>query len=96
VEVVGLAVDGQVAVEADITQAIDDYMLNGEPFISGLSIPPRRDRITRSAISGLVDDVVSAANGIFTNVILKDAGVPIELSTLGTGQKAKSDGVTFL
>lgn len=96
VEVTGLVVDDTPSVEAQITQAVEDYMFDREPFITGLSVPPRRDRITRSAISGIVDDIVSAANGIFTTVILKDTAVPIELYTLGTGEKAKADSVTFL
>lgn len=96
VRVTGLLVDDLAGVQASITQAIEEYFLDREPFIEGLSILPRRDRITRSAIGGVVDDIVSASGGIFSAVILSQSGVNIELYSLGIGEKAKAATVTFV
>lgn len=65
-----LIVDDQPQTQTDITQGVSEYMLDREPFIAGLSVPPRRDRISNSGVSGLVEDIVSAANGVFSSVDL--------------------------
>lgn len=96
VRVLGLTVDNAGAVQTSIEEAVDEYLRDRAPFIEGLSIPPRKDQINRSAISGVVNDVVSAAGGFFTNVLLYVAGNPIELYFVGEGEKAKSGGVTFV
>ncbi len=93
--VAGLVVDNPGQVQADITSAIEEYFVEREPFIIGLSINPRRDRVTRSAIGGVVDDIVSAAGGIFSSVVLTQNTIPIQLYSLGIGEKTKSDTVTF-
>lgn len=72
--VAGLIVDDLAAVQASINEGVAEFMLDREPFIPGLSVPPRKDRVTRSAVGGLVEDIVSAANGIFSSVILKVVG----------------------
>lgn len=96
IRVTGLQVDNLASVQASITQAIEEYFLEREPFIEGLSILPRRDRITRSAVGGVVDDIVSANGGIFSSVILSQGGVNVELYALGIGEKAKAATVTFV
>lgn len=96
IRVTGLIVDNLAGVQAAITTAIEEYFLDREPFIGGLSILPRRDRITRSAVGGVVDDIVSAAGGIFSSVIVTQNAVNIELYSLGIGEKAKAATVTFV
>lgn len=96
VRVTGLIVNDLVGVRTQIEQAVDDYFKSREPFIDGLSVPPRRDRITRSALGGVVDDIVSAAGGIFSSVIVSQSGVNVELYSLGIGEKAKAATVTFI
>lgn len=96
VEVVGLIVDNQAVIEQNITDAVIEYFLSREPFISGLSIPPRKDIITNSAVAGVVDDIVSAAGGIFSGVTIELAAVPITVYSLGIGEKAKASSVTFV
>ena len=95
VEVQGLSVENEPEVRADISSALDKYFLDKAPFLVGLSIPPRIDRITVAAVSGVVDDVVSLANGVFTDVVLTKASVDTPVYTLGKGEKAKLTGVTF-
>lgn len=96
VQVTGLTVDNLAQVQSTITAAIEEYFLDREPFLEGLSVLPRRDRITRSAVGGAVDDIVSAAGGIFSSVIVTQAAVNIELYSLGIGEKAKASTVTFI
>lgn len=96
IRVTGLVVDSLAEVQTTITTAIEEYFLDREPFIEGLSVLPRRDRITRSAVGGVVDDIVSAAGGIFSSVIVTQNAVNIELYGLGIGEKAKAATVTFV
>jgi uncharacterized phage protein gp47/JayE len=96
VEVTGLDADDMTAAEDTIEQAVDEYLRAREPFIVGLSALPRLDRVTRAAISGVVDDAVSAVGGTITTVVLKLGGIPTEAHTLGQGEKAKLDSVSFL
>ena len=86
------------AVQADITAAVEEFFLTAEPFIPGLSIPPRLDQITRTRLSAIVEDIVTAAGGIFTSAIFQETGVPGSLTAyvLGEGEKAKAESVAFL
>lgn len=95
VNVAGLIVDNLAQVQADITTAVEEYFLDREPFIDGLSILPRRDRITRSGVGGIVDDIVNAAGGIFSGVTITQSTIDIQTYSLGIGEKAKVDSVTF-
>lgn len=96
IRVTGLIVDNLAQVQATITTAIEEYFLDREPFIEGLSVLPRRDRITRSAVGGVVDDIVSAAGGIFSSVIVTQSTINVELYSLGIGEKSKAATVTFV
>ena len=91
----GIVVDNLATVQANITTAVEEYFLDREPFINGLSLPPRRDRITASAIGGVVEDIVSAAGGIFNTVTVEEATVPFLIRTLGIGEKAKAASVSY-
>ena len=96
VNIYGLQVDYAADVKTQITQALQTYFFNREPFIIGLSALPRQDRVTRSALGGVVDAIVGSRGGIFSNVTLTLDGFPIELYTLNVGEKAKISGVNFL
>lgn len=93
-----LVVDNLAQVQADIEAALVDFYLEAEPFVDGLTIPPRKDRITRSALIGLVEDIVTAANGTFTTVIFNKTGIggSAEIYVLQEGEKAKSETVSFI
>ena len=83
--ITGLVVDDTVQTQADILQGVTEYFLEREPFIPGLSIPPRRDRITETGVGGIIEDIVSAAGGIFTNVDLT-INVPDLATSAATGE----------
>lgn len=96
VKVTDLLVSDLAAVRAQIEESLEEYFFAREPFIPGLSTPPRRDRITRSGVSGAVDDIVNASGGIFSAVLLELDGVEIGAYTLGVGEKAKLGSVTWV
>lgn len=83
--------------QTDITTAIDEYFLSRENFIVGLDFIPRKDRLTRSQILGIVEDVVTAAGGIFTTTTfnLTGLGGSIEAYVLLEGQKSKRVNIAF-
>ncbi len=95
VEVNGLNVDDPVTVQGQIETAVTEYMREREPFIIGLDFAPRLDRITASAIGGVVDDIVSAAGGVFASATLLQASIPLTEYTLGAGEEAKLLSITF-
>lgn len=87
----GLVVDNPASVQAQIQTAVSEFFITAEPFIDGLTVPPRKDRITRASLIGLVDDIVAADNGTFTTVIfnLTTVSGSIESYVLQQGEKAK-------
>jgi uncharacterized phage protein gp47/JayE len=95
VVVTGLVSDDLAQVRLDIADAVEAYFLSREPYIAGLSVPPRRDRITRSGVAGVVDDIVSADGGIFSDVTIELDSALVELYSLDAGEKAKAATVTF-
>jgi uncharacterized phage protein gp47/JayE len=96
VVVTGMAVEDVAAAEDAVEAAVDEYLRTREPFIVGLSVLPRLDRITHASISGIIDDVVSALGGSVAIVALKHGGESISAYTLQFGQKAKLGAVTYI
>ena len=96
VNVTGLVVDNQATVRQTITTAVTQYFLAREPFITGVSVPPRTDRITTTSVTGIVEDVVTLAGGVFTGVTLQRNSETVTTFTLGEGQKARAGTVTFV
>lgn len=82
-------VDNLAQVQSDITDALTEYFLAREPYISGLAVPPRKDIISSTAVNGVVDDVVSAAGGLFTGAVTKEGAATISQRALGQGEKSK-------
>jgi len=96
VRVSGLEVDDIAIVQANIITGVENYFLEREPFIVGLSILPRRDRITRTGVDGVVDDIVSASGGIFSGTQIELNSINIEAYSLGIGEKSKASTVVFI
>jgi len=99
VTVTGISgVSDLAAVQASITEGVTEYFLGREPYIPGLSAPPRRDRITSSGLGGIVEDIVTAAGGIFTSAQFFQTGLltPLNLYNLGEGEKSKVVNVNFI
>ncbi len=84
--------DNRIAVHA----AVDEHLRSLEPFIVGLSVLPRRDRVSRPAISGVVNDAVSAVGAVIDLVQLFEGVDEIQGRPLGDGEKAKCEVVSWL
>lgn len=95
VEIVNLIVDNLAEVQADLSEALTQYFLDREPFIFGISIPPSTNIITQSGVGGVVEDIVTAAAGIFSDVIVKQATITITQYSLGEGEKAKLGTLSY-
>jgi hypothetical protein len=85
----------EAGVKTTIQSALNDYFWSREPYIVGLSVPPRRDRITRAAVSGIVDTIVNAELGAVTSVEVKISGDDIAAYALDKGEKAKTGTVSY-
>lgn len=95
VEIQGLSVENEPDVRAEIESALTAYFLSRAPFLVGLSIPPRVDRITQTSVNGVIEDIVSLNNGVYTAVVLRRGATVTALYSLGKGEKAKLTGVTY-
>lgn len=83
---------GTAEAQAAIEQGVDEYLRSREPFIVGLSVLPREDRVTDAAVSGIVDGIVSSLGATVTTVNL----TPGPATTLTQGEKAKLGTVSYL
>jgi len=92
----GIVVDDLAAVEAAVILAVTQYFLAREPYIIGLGIPPRRDRITQGAVISIVDNIVSASGGVFDTVTVEESGTIVTIYELGIGEKAKAASIGFI
>lgn len=79
-------------IRAAIKEGADEHLRSREPFIVGLSSLPRVDRVTRAALSGIVDSIASAKGATISGVELLLSGIPTTAYTLSAGEKAKLDG----
>lgn len=94
VQISGLS--GPANLQEDITDAIRNYYLEREPFIVGLSILPRKDRVLESTLIGIVDSIVNATGGSCGPVLQYLDGAEAPSHTLSGGEKAKLGSITFL
>lgn len=69
-----------------IEEGLDEYLRSRKPFIVGLSVLPREDRITTGALAGIAHEIAAAEGASITNVIT----TPSQLSySLDHGELAK-------
>ena len=99
VSVSGLTSSDLASAQADIESALTEYFLSAEPFIAGLSIPPRKDGLTRVSISAIIENVAVAYGGSFSFASFYETSVgsgSLSAYTLGEGEKAKLGNVVFI
>lgn len=97
--VTGITGVGDLAqVQSDVTDAVTEYFAGVNPFIAGLSVSPRNDQITRTRVSAIVEDIVTAAEGTFTSAKFVQTGLNGNLANyiLGEGEKVKATNVIFV
>ena len=90
-EVTGLTPDTP-DLRTAIQEGVDEHLRSREPFIVGLSVFPRKDRITQAEIGGIVASIAHAAGASVAFVTLA-AG---QAQTLGQGEKAKLGNPTYV
>lgn len=96
ISIYNLVVNNISSVEQDIENGLKEFYFSREPFISGLSVPPRIDRISQPDAAGVVSDIVNAAGGTFDSLLVKIGGVVNTLYALQEGEKAKLGTVDFI
>lgn len=96
VQVTSLAVDDPVAVQAEISDALDFYFQQREPYIVGVSVPPAYDLVVATEVTGIVSQVVAAAGGTFDSLAVTESAVPVTVRQLVEGEKAKLGVVSYV
>lgn len=97
VEITGFDVDSEVEadVKEDIYNALDEYMEEREPFIEGLSLPPKKGKVTQSQVIGIVADIMNAQSGTFLTCIVSISSVISTNYSLLEGELAKFGTLTI-
>lgn len=85
----GLSSPDDIAAQAAIEDALTDYFLSREPWITGLSILPRLDIVSQSEMAGVVGRVAASVGGLVVSASLRQNGSEISLYSLQEGEKAK-------
>lgn len=89
IEVDGLEAPDPAATMTAISEGVDEWLRGREPFIEGLSVLPRKDRITQPEVAGVVAGIAAANGATYTSLTLKKAGIILTAYTLSHGEKAK-------
>ncbi len=83
------------ALEGQVEEALTNYYLEREPFILGLSVLPRKDRVLETSLVGIVDQIVSANGGSVGPITQTLSGPETPSYSLSFGEKAKLGTLTF-
>ena len=94
--ITGLSASDLAGAKAAIETAVDEYLRSREPYIVGLSILPRLDRVTVAAVSGVIDDAINAVGGSVTLVTMLLGVTVTPAYTLGHGERAKSGTFSYV
>lgn len=94
VDIAGFEATDEPTVLAAVEAGLDEFLRSREPYIVGLSILPRRDRVTQGAVAGVVNEIVEANGGSVGAVTLLQSGVTVQQYTLGAGELAKLGALT--
>jgi hypothetical protein len=94
VEVSGLEALDPSVVLAAMEVGVDEFLRAREPFIVGLSVLPRLDRVTQGAVAGVVNEIAEANGASVASVVLRRSGASIQQYSLGHGELAKLGTLT--
>jgi uncharacterized phage protein gp47/JayE len=83
--------DTKDAIEAGLT----DFFLDREPFITGLSRPPRKDFITTFLVGGVVGRIAASYSGHVLSVAVSVSSTAYDIYPLQEGEKAKLGTITW-
>jgi len=71
--------------QASVQSGVDEYLRSREPFIAGLSALPSTNRITQTAVAGVIETIVEATGESVASVTM----TPGPIYDLHNGEKAK-------
>ncbi len=94
VEIIGLELaEGSAVTLADVKSkieaALQDSLLDLEPFILGVSTLPPRDRVSSAAIGGVIYSVTEANGAFFGSYVVRIGGAVITTKVLTEGELTK-------
>lgn len=97
IEIIGLAAENLEDTKTAIEEGLTDYFKEREPYITGLSIPPRKDIISEYSVGGAVAQIAAANSGTIQSVVVSEGGAPIpdNIYYLQEGEKAKLGTITW-
>lgn len=93
--VVGLTATDVPDAQSKITDAVEEFLRGREPFIDGLSVLPRQDRVTTVIVAGVVDQAANALGASVASTDLRIGGTSVASYSLGQGEKAKLGSVSW-
>lgn len=96
ITVLGLDVENTARTQNSIQSSLEAYFLTLEPYIEGLSVLPKKDKVAVTTIAGIVDDIVREEGGVFTGVTLRLDTVIYNLYALAEGEKTKLGVLDYL
>ncbi len=96
VEIISLDVDDPADVESRINEGIENYILSREMYNEGLSVPPQKNRVEKSAIVSIVAPIVTGAGGTYDDLRLIENSVVIPFTTLVEGELAILGSVSYV
>lgn len=95
VEIQGLETETETETKAAIIAGLTDYFLEREPFINGLSLPPRNDIISQMQVGTTAAVIASGVGGGIARAIVRVSTTAYEHYYLQEGEKAKLGVVTW-
>jgi hypothetical protein len=97
VSIGGLVGEDLDTLKTNIETGLTDFFLDRDPWITGLSIPPRKDIITLADVMGVVGKIASASSGYAINYSMSVDSTPItDYYALQEGEKAKLGTLTWI
>jgi len=89
---VSLTEDG---LRPEITDAIENYFLDREPFLEGVSSGIRRDRVYVNSLSGIVQDICDLYGASFGRVVMRRNGSSTAVYALAEGELVRCLAVSY-
>jgi hypothetical protein len=89
VEIGGFEALDEATTLTEIEEGVDEFLRAREPFLVGLSVLPRLDRVTQGAVAGVVNEIAEANGASVAFVVLRKDGVILQQYTLAHGELAK-------
>lgn len=84
-----------IAYNSEIKTDLEEYMLEREAYIQGLSRLPKKDKITQSNIIGIVNSILNSNSETFLNAVIYESSVQTSSYTLNQGELAKLGTLTI-